>query len=51
VTPSPLRPLSSLPRAERERREAEIRAAIAHLLRHEQKATADARRALSAVGA
>lgn len=47
----PPRPLSSLPRAERERREAEIAAAIAHVLRPDQRAVVAARQVLSAIRA
>ncbi len=46
----PPRPLSSLPRAERERRLAAIVNAIAHVLRPDQRAALAARHAITAIG-
>lgn len=47
---TPPRPLSSLPRAERDRRLAAIAQAIAHVLRPDQRAALAARQAVTAIG-
>lgn len=48
---TPPRPLSSLPRAERERRLAAITTAIAHVLRPDQRAAPAAHQVATATGA